>query len=99
VRTVLCVLMTLCLAACATRSPAPVAMLEPAPAPPKPIPPECRPELLNRLARPAPLPEAMTVRDGLQSGAADRALALTNAVQGDALQACIVALLGQKVAS
>jgi len=41
----------------------------------------------------------MTVRDGLQSGAADRALALTNAVQGDALQACIVALLGQKVAS
>ena len=38
----------------------------------------------------------MTVRDGLNQGAADRALALENAVKGDALQACVRALLDQR---
>ena len=89
-------MMILCLAACATHSPAPVAIPEPVRLPPPPIPAECRPELLNRILRPALLPEAMTVRDGLSAGADDRALASTNADVGEGLQACVVALIGQR---
>ena len=96
-RTLPCVLTTLCLAACATASPAPVATIEPAPLPPPPIPAACRPELLNRLARPLPLPEALSVREALQIGVEDRALALVNAVAGDDLQACVRALIEQRV--
>lgn len=86
----------LCLAGCATASPAPVETPPLAPIPAPPIPPACRPDLLTKLARPDFLPETMTVRDGLNQGAADRALALENAVKGDALQACVRALLDQR---
>ena len=95
-RTLPCVLTILCLAGCATVSPAPVETPQPAPVPPPPIPAECRPELLNRLARPFPLPEALSVREALQNGVEDRALALTNALAGDGLQACVRALIEQR---
>lgn len=95
-RTLPCVLMILCLGACETVSPAPVATPLPASLPPPPIPEACRPELLNRLARPFPLPEALSVREALQIGVEDRSLALTNAITGDGLQACVRALIEQR---
>ena len=99
-RMLACALMTLCLAACATASPAPVATPPPAPVvtPLPPIPPTCRPDLLTPAARPGPLPEVMTVRDGLMIGVADRALALTNALLSGELQACVSDLIAQRSA-
>ncbi|GEM_PF-4638811 len=90
-----CALTTLFLAACATTSPAPVAPPTLAP-PPKPIPASCRPELLTPPERPALLPEAMTVRDGLFIGAIDGALALKNALLAGELQTCVSDLIAQR---
>ena len=97
-RMLACALTTLFLASCATASPAPVATPPPAlvVTPSPPIPATCRPELLTAPARPAPLPEVMTVRDGLMTGVADRALALTNALLSGELQACVSDLIAQR---
>lgn len=92
----LCVLMILSLAGCATASRAPVAIPEPVRLPPPPIPAGCRPELLNVILRPTLLPEVVSVREALSAGAADRALASTNADIGEDLQACVRALISQR---
>lgn len=96
-RLLVCALTTLCLASCATASPAPVVTPPPAP-PPKPIPTSCRADLLTPPNRPEPLPPVMTVRDGLATGAADGVLALTNAILAGELQSCVRDLLAQRVA-
>lgn len=44
-----------------------------------------------------PLPEALTVREGLQTGAADRGLAVENADLVSGLQACVRGLIGSRV--
>ena len=64
--------------------------------PPQPIPAECRSELMAPPVRPTPLPTTLTAREGLRTGAADRASTVSNANQVDSLQACISALLAQR---